>query len=356
MLEMNNRASVLCALIMSAFLPTQPAFGNTKSRDAKMQFQIGHIYLYGYAGLDVKHMLDHFPVHVGDTLQSDAFKGEAQLIRRAVMKATGRPATDVAWVCCDEARHLLLYIGLSGASSRRVPFRAAPTGSEHLDAEAMQLYQTHEAAIQEAVERGASGEDDSRGFALSNDPSARSIELAMRAYAAERGTEIEGVLNNSADPEQREAAACQLGYANRSPAQIDTLIQASDDPDTIVRNNALRALSVLFSSNQPHPTGLNIAPVIDLLWSGQWTDRNKASALLASLTRNSDPRILEKLRDGAMPPLLEGAHWDSGHSAFFLFILGRIAAIPPAQLEKLWAAGDKEQIISAAEKSVHADH
>ena len=97
--------------------------------------------------------------------------------------------------------------------------------------------------------------------------------------------------------------------------------------------------------------GLDVKPFVSMLYSGQWTDRNKASLLLRRLTERRDLALLRVLRDQTMEPLLDGAHWQSpGHAYFFLVILGRIGGIDEARLEKLIESGARGEIIAAAEK------
>lgn len=339
------------ALTASLFCLGQTAHGASSAVRSESQFPVGHIYFYGYAGLDPGRMAAHLPVHPGQTVDMNDFDREKELIQKTVLAETGRPATDVAVVCCDQDHRVFLYIGLGGTSSRKLPLRKAPTGTERLDHEGMQLYEKDMAAWARAVLNGDASEDDSNGYALFHDPAAHKIQLAMRTYAVNRGPELERVLKNSADPEQRVASACLLGYTQRSNAQMRTLIAASTDPDADVRNNAVRALAVLLSAKDQIPANLNLRPLVSLLWSGQWTDRNKASDALAAISRDRNPAILQELRKTAMPPLVEGARWDPGHSYFFLLILGRIAGIPNSRLQKEIAAGDSKTIIAAADGS-----
>ena len=71
---------------------------------------------------------------------------------------------------------------------------------------------------------------------------------------------------------------------------------------------------------------MNLKPLVDLLYSGTWTDRKKASWLIANLTDGQrDSKMLGQLRKTAMPPLVEGAKWDPAHAGFFLTILGGLA-------------------------------
>lgn len=340
---------IITALIASLIVLGQTAHGALPAGSPELKFPIGHIYFYGYAGLDVDRIEANLPVHLGQIVDLNAFDHEKDLIQKSVLAETGRPATDVAAVCCDRDHHLLLYIGLSGASSRKLPVREAPRGKDHLDKEGLRLYQRDVAALAKAVEDGDASEDDSNGYALEHDPAAHNVQLSIRNYAVGRGPELERVLTNSADPEDREAAACLLGYAQRSNAQIRALIAASTDPDADVRNNAVRALGVLLTTKAQIPANLNIRPIVSLLWSGQWTDRNKASLALAAISRDRNPTMLQELRSTAMPPLVEGARWDRGHSYFFLLVLGRIADIPSSQLQKEIAVGDSTSIITAAD-------
>jgi hypothetical protein len=48
------------------------------------------------------------------------------MIQRVAKQFTGKPATDIAAVCCDKAHRLQIYIGLSGTSSRSLAHNPAP--------------------------------------------------------------------------------------------------------------------------------------------------------------------------------------------------------------------------------------
>lgn len=74
---------------------------------------------------------------------------------------------------------------------------------------------------------------------------------------------------------------------------------------------------------------------IDMLWSGVWSDRNKASALFWMLTASRDQQLLARLRAEASDALVEIARWDADHSVPARLILGRIAGIPDAELFKM---------------------
>lgn len=343
--------AMIYALFASLLVFGQAAHRASSAGNSGSQFEIGHIYFYGYGGLDPGRVRHYLPVHRGEMLDVQSFENDRNLIRRAVATETGRPATDVAFVCCDRDRHLLIYIGLGGASSRKLTLRGAPVGNDKLAGNGLELYRADMAALAKAVTNGSTGEDDSEGYALANDSTAHSIQLEMRAYALNRGAKLERVLRDSASPEQREASACLLGYAQRSDVQIRALISASTDPDVGVRNGAVRALAVLLSTKDMVPSNLDIRPFVSLLWSGQWMDRNKASFVLTAITKDSSPAILHRLHETAMPPLVEGARWDSVHADAFLLILGRIAGTPRSQLQNEIRERESGAIIDAAEKT-----
>jgi hypothetical protein len=131
--------------------------------------------------------------------------------------------------------------------------------------------------------------------------------------------------------------------------QNKALAEAVSDSDEEVRNNAVRALSVLAAARNGRPLAIDPQPFIALLFSGKWTDRNKGSLLLARLTEGRDPALLAALRNEALEPLVEGGSWsDSGHAGAFLMILGRIADIPEGKLQQMIAGSDSAAIISAA--------
>jgi hypothetical protein len=209
-----------------------------------------------------------------------------------------------------------------------------PAGLDHLEPAALELYRQEMDALMPAMQRGSAGEDDSNGYALGTDAELRKIQIALRTYALERGQELETVLRASADAQQRMTAAALLGYARRSPAQIRGLIDAILDPDSEVRNNAMRALVVLTSVKDAQPIKISVKPLEALLVSGQWSDRNKASLLLDQLTTTRDPQLLHELRAAVLDVLIEGASWhgDPGQADAFVILLGRIANMPEEQI------------------------
>lgn len=331
----------LLLLVMFCLNAVSPAF----SQDEHTTFQVGQINYFGYGGIDLAPIRAELPLHAGDTISFATSPDGA--VKNFLIHTMGHPPTDVEVVCCDDTKRLLVYIGLGGTSSRSLATASTPQGSDHLAAVALKLYDQLMSAELSAVSRGVAGEDDSQGYALSTDSVVRQIELSIHTYAVMREAEFERVLTNSAEPHQRRVAAEFLGYVPRSSTQIKALAEAVGDSDVDVRNNAVRALGVLAAARNSGPLSIDPQPFIALLFSGKWTDRNKGSALLARLTESRDPALLAALREQAILPLVEGGSWDSGHAAFFLLILGRVAGIPGDKLQQMIDSGDSAKIIAA---------
>ncbi|MDR3700850.1 MAG: hypothetical protein P4L56_14490 [Candidatus Sulfopaludibacter sp.] len=196
----------------------------------------------------------------------------------------------------------------------------------------------------QAVQNGNSGEDRSRGYSLLEDPAARAKQLAFREVVLREEKNVLTVLATSSNNEQRAIAAEALGYARRSARQIAALVQAGLDPDSTVRNNAMRALVVLVTADPKIGAKIPTGPFISLLSSGSWVDHNKVSLLFEAMTRSRDPQLLRDLRAQALDSLVEMARWrNPGHSGAAKMILGRIAGIDESMLENTSA----EAIVAA---------
>jgi hypothetical protein len=311
--------------------------------------RIGEIDFYGYAGLDLDHIRAALPFREGEELPSsdDAFFEALSRVRESVKRVTGKPATDVAPVCCDAQGSMMIYVGLPGNSMRNVPYNAAPKGNLRLPSTVVNLYEQSMEANNAAVRKGAS-EDDSKGYALSADPTYRAKQLATREYATHHEPLVLRVLESSRYTEQRIAAAHFLGYARQSRRQTAALVRASHDANDSVRNNAVRALGVLARSNPRVAAQIPAEGFIAMLSSGSWTDRNKAGGLLSELSTTRNRKLLNQLRAQALDSLIEMARWRSyGHAYPSRILLGRIAGIEETRLQSLVDTGQVEQIIKA---------
>lgn len=85
-----------------------------------------------------------------------------------------------------------------------------------------------------------------------------------------------------------------------------------------------------------------------MLSSGSWTDRNKAGAVVTSLTQSRDRKLLAELRAEALVPLLEMARGPNvGHAYGARILLARIAGIDEVRAHQLAGADNADEIIKA---------
>lgn len=313
------------------------------------QARVGLVEFYGTTGLDVEKVRRALPVREGETFPTlvDLYAARPRM-EETVRRVTGRPATEIAIISPGQDTYFI-FVGLSGNHVKSFPLNPEPKGAARLPEDALQVYRRVEAAFMSAMRRGATGEDNSRGYSLSRDDEAlRAGQLAMREYAARHEDVIRSVLRTSADKEQRQVAAELLGYANQSKRQLADLVWASHDPDDGVRNNATRALVVLARSNPKVAARIPAAGFIEMLSSGKWADRNKAGELLLALSQWRTPRLLRDLRARALESLVEMARWRSIHAQASRIMLGRIAGIEDSRLYRLVPDNDQAEVIIEA--------
>lgn len=315
------------------------------------RLQIGEIEFFGVNGLDTGSIRTSLSSVVGREVSQAEIDQVKAAIREEVRKATGHPPTDIAPTCCDARGMVTIYIGLTNhLPSGAFRYKPSPSGSTRLPDHAVRLYEESMHLTVEAVQKNAL-EDRSKGYSLSSYAPLRTKQLAIRQYALDHEWLLYRVALRSGNSENRAIAVDMLGYARRSTAQINTLISASRDPDEGVRNNAVRALGVLVEAGAVTAKTIPASLFIDMLNSGTWTDRNKASRLLVVLSKRRDPRLQHQLRLRALASLIEMARWrDPKHADDARIVLGRVAGLPENQLAKLVADGEVERIIAAAQR------
>jgi hypothetical protein len=328
----------LYALLTIALL-TSGAFGQDKPK------RIGEIEFFGYAGIALDEVRAALPFREGDEFNTETVEEKMRQAREAVKRVAGHPPTDLNLGCCDNQGNWTIFIGLSGRPMRHNP---RPKGKARLPVSAIRMYERFIDTNEEAIQKGAAAEDWSKGYAISEYPSLRSVQLEMRAYAVGREVLLSKVLATSSDDQHRVVAAHLLGYARQSKSQITALARASHDGDSNVRNNATRALWVLAESNPKIAAQIPSESYVDLLLSGNWTDLNKSSLLLSAITQSRNAEALTQLRGReTLERLIEMARWRTGHADKARTILGRIAGIDEGRLQQLVMAGQVEVIINS---------
>jgi hypothetical protein len=184
------------------------------------------------------------------------------------------------------------------------------------------------------------------------------VQEGFVALADRYSQQLREVLRDSDKPQQRALAAQVFGYATDKGSVVGDLSAAMRDQDPVVRNNATRALWVIAAFARKNPDRhiqVPADPFVDLLNSLTWTDRNKASLALMSLTETRDPALLSRLREKALPALIEMARWKSrDHALAPAMVLGRVAGIPEDELVPAAAKGSLATIVEAALKRLDA--
>jgi len=251
-------------------------------------------------------------------------------------------------VCCEQG-NAILFVGIEEKGALHFDYHPAPSGDAVLSEEIYHTYDRFLSAFETAVRIGDTREDLSEGHALSANSQVRAIQEQFVDLADKHFETLRAALRNSADERTRAVAAHVIAYASNKKLAAGDLQHAMQDPNDAVRNNAMRGLvGIATLAGRDPELGIRIEPTwfIEMLNSLVWTDRNKASAALAELTEGRDPKILERLRERALPSLVEMGRWKSlGHALPAFLLVGRLAGLPENEIESAWSRGDREAVI-----------
>jgi hypothetical protein len=307
---------------------------------------IGIIDFYGLRNISERQIREALQIKEGDSLSG--FPKEAE---RRLESLSGVAEARIGLVCCDVGK-AILYVGIREKGEPSLQFRPAPQGKVRLPQDVTQAGEDEKNASSNAVLKGNSGEDDSSGHALSNDPAARAIQERFITFAARDLKLLRNVLRQSDDAEHRALAAQIIAYTANKQAVVNDLIEAMGDPAEGVRNNAMRALAVMAGSAQlatKQQIRIPARPFIEMLNAIEWTDRNKSLWAMVKLTYSRDPAILSELRQKTLTSLIEMARWKSSdHAQASFILLGRVAGLPEAEIFSAWERGDRAKFIEAA--------
>jgi HEAT repeat protein len=191
------------------------------------------------------------------------------------------------------------------------------------------------AALNEAYSQGSFEEDHSAGHALMQHPRARAAQERFIDLAQLYEDSLRQVLRESRFAMQRALAAQVLGYLPDKQNAAEILAGALDDPSPAVRNDAARALWVIAMYAQDKPAiraAIPVDPLIAMMKSLEWTDRNKASLVLMALTASRNSALLARLNAEIRPELEEMAAWRTQHAFAPYLVLGRITGKEDAQI------------------------
>ena len=339
-------------LLLYLLISTNPAplFGQLPA--------IGVIDYYGVRHVSAELVRQGLQIKLGDRLSESSMPEIVAGAKQRLEAISGVLHARLEFVCCGAGK-TTLYVGIEEMGAPAPQFRAAPQGAVRLPAEIVGAGDAYQKATLEAVLKGDASEDDSQGHTVSHSPARRTIEERYIRFAARELVNLRDVLRNSADAGQRALAAEVIGYAPEKRVSAADLEYGMLDPDSGVRNNAMRALWVIAGFAQKHPElkiEIDPHPFVELLNSLYWTDRNKSSAALMALAGQRDPALLTDLRDHALASLVEMARWKAeGHAYPAYIILGRIAGLSETQISNAWDRNDRETVIAAASKTASRD-
>ena len=308
--------------------------------------RVGIVDVYGARTLSAEQLRNAARITVGDSItRSIAFAAKARL-----MALPNVAAADVDIVCCDAGK-VIVYLGVREKGDTAMVFAPPQVGGARLPANMVAAGKEFTKALQEAVLREETGESDSLGHSMMDYAPARAVQRRFRQYALGNVPTLQEVLKTSADASHRALAAQIIAYASNKNLVVPDLVRALRDSDGQVRNNATRALSIMAMYGQRHPEAalrVPFEPFVDMLNSPVWTDRNKASFVLMSLTESKNPALLNALRARSFNALVDMVRWKSeGHSMPAALILGRMGNMSEDDIMKAMES-DKSRLIEAA--------
>lgn len=270
-------------------------------------------------------------------------------------KISGILASRIQAACCDN-RGMILYVGVQEKDAPHFDFHPAPAANVSLTADLEDNYKTFLDTVADGAHSGIGDEDLTNGYSLMADSAARELQQAFIPLVARDLNLLDRVLRDSADPEQRTAAAYLLQYAPRgphtTPIMLNALQYGLQDQEDSVRQNAMRSLEAIAVGAKLHPEQqLHIAPTwfVELLNSVVWSDRHNAALALIDLTEDRDPDTLALLRQRSLGSILEMARWHDLEHALPGFVLaGRLAGLDEQQIKSAWLSGNREPVLEKA--------
>lgn len=290
---------------------------------------IGAIDFYGLRSISAAEVRELLPFREGDE-RSPGFLSDDLKVELTEALQVSRVAMN--GVCCMDDGRAIIFIGIEETASAPVAYHSAPTGDIELPDEILQTATEYDEASWEAVRNGDAAEDISEGHSVARNPRLRALGERFVGYADTHWETLVEVLHTSNRPGDRAVAAQVIAYAADKSTVASQLEQAVLDPDVTVRNNAIRALSIIATYAKEHPElDIEIRPddFVDMLNSIEWLDRNKASWILSTLTESRDSQLIAELRSRALASLIEMCSWKSfGHAFPSCIMLERILGLP----------------------------
>lgn len=324
------------------------AFGIT----ALAQPPVVRVEVFGNRNVSAERILKTLQVKPGDPLPAPRPDLEDR-----VEKIKGVSLARAEAFCCED-KFLVLYVGIEEAGGPHLDLHF-PTSDLALPPAVQEAYEGMLGKLADLPSTSPIRDNWSLGYSIVDNEEIRAYQIQFIELSKTFNAELRQVLRESADDEQRAAAAYILGYAPKEQSTINDLQYALRDGIAPVRHAAMRALvaSAVSLANDPaaeakvQPTWL-----VANLASPVWNDRLEAARALTDLTtpelvKNPDPTILPLLRERAVSSLTEIASWQNPRHALPGFLLlARVAGFTAEETEAAWQNPDREPFFREAKK------
>ncbi len=340
---------VLCfaSVLATLALPVSAAVPDIKPRDITPR--VGLIEVYGTRKVPPDKIKAALGARPGDPMPSRLDAEDR------IDKVSGVVVSRVEAACCD-GKNMVLYVGVEERDSPHIDYHPNPTGDVALPADLSNDYRTFLDEVAGSIRGRNADEDLTQGYSLMQDPECRRLQQSFIPAVAANLAVVDRVLRESADPDQRAAAAYLLQYGPRDPHAIKIVVNGLQyglrDDDDNVRENAMRALKAVAVGAKMHPEQqIHLEPTwfVELMNSVVWSDRRDATRALVNLTENREADTLALLRQRALPSVVEMARWHDMNAALPAFILaGRLAGLDEAAIKTAWVSGDREAVLKRA--------
>lgn len=311
--------------------------------------RVGSIEIYGARKVSLQKIRKAVGAEPGDFLPS---RGDAE---ERLDKIPGIVASRVEAACC-ELHNAVLYVGVEERETPHIEYHPVPTGNVQLPEELFASYKTFLDEVAGSLRGHNADEDLTNGYSLMQDVECRRLQQSFIPLVTTDRALVDRVLRESADPEQRSAAAYLLQYGPRGEQEsrliVDGLQYALRDSEDAVRQSAMQSLKAVAVGGRLHPEQrVRIEPTwfVELLNSAVWSDRRGASLALVDLTEDRNADMLALIRERALPSVIEIARWHDLQHALPGFILaGRLAGLSEAEIKSAWVGEDREEVLKQA--------
>ena len=340
---MRDLLSLLLFAALAATAQLQPPGGVPLSAP-----RIGVIDFYGRGKVSEDLLRKALGFREGDPLPRS--KGD---VEDAVEQMKDVVAARMEAACCEDGK-AILYVGIEERGAPHFDYLPPPSGEARLSEEIHMQYGAFLAAVQKAIRTGPVSENLAQGHSLMENAEAYQHQLRFIELARDNLPLLRDVLRDSGNEEHRAIAAYVIGYAPKKKDVVNDLQAALRDSDDTVRNNAMRALGAIAVLAAKDPSqGIQVSPTwfIEALDSLIWQDKTTSAATLVTLTEGRPVRVLDHLKERAVPTLAVMARWKHLPHALPAFILmGRIHGVPEEEIQKAWSEGRREAFLAGLVK------